>query len=141
MADQKILLAFHRIDVLKDLSPQSQEILASFSALRTIRKNETLFCESEPSPSCFGVLTGEVTLTPSPTSPALKELGVYPVGKLLGGLSLLRDMPRPGRGSVTQSGELVSIWSSRFRSWVESQSSVAGEPPILGELRRFLILP
>jgi len=84
--DSRTLLAFRQIDVLKDLSPEAQQVLAPFSTVRSIRKGETLFCQGEPSPYCFGVLSGEITLqssTPENTSPQ-----IYKAGSFLGGLSL-----------------------------------------------------
>jgi len=41
MADPKIFLAFRQIEVIKDLSPESQEVLAAFAAIRAMRKDKT----------------------------------------------------------------------------------------------------
>jgi CRP-like cAMP-binding protein len=140
MTDLEILLAFRHVDVLKNLPIEHQEILASFSAFRNVRKGETLFCQGEPSPYCFGILKGEVVLAHRTTAgaPVSIPVATYKMGSLLEGLSLLGEMPRAMQATVSEDGQLLSIWSSRFRAWVETQRSPAGDPPIVSALRQVL---
>lgn len=129
--ETKILVAFQHLDVLKDLPADFQHLLAPFAAFRTLRKGETLFCQGEPSPYCFGILRGEVTLTRHDSASVI----VYRPGQILGGNSLLMENARPGAATVSADGEVLAIWASRFRTWVETQRSVAGEPAVLSALR------
>jgi CRP-like cAMP-binding protein len=137
MTDPKILAAFHQLDVFRDFQNDYLSILADFSAFRTIRTGETLFCQNEPSPYCFGILEGEVTVRQVGKNAQEPDqiLDVLKAGRILGGVSLLAEVTRPGLASVTQNGQLLSIWSSRFRSWIEQHRSAGGEPPILETLR------
>ena len=44
------------------LSEEVLEQLMPFTAIRTLRAGETIFCQGEPSPYCFGILSGEVVI-------------------------------------------------------------------------------
>lgn len=138
MSDPQILAALRRIEGLQDLSEPVLQVLVGFAAFRTIRKGETLFCQGEPSPYCYGILTGEVSLSRihPPRPPAL--IATLGPGRCLGGMSLLVEGPRPGQASVTADGQVLSLWSSRFRQWTDDQRSLAGDPPFLEPLRHVL---
>jgi len=51
--------ALRSLDLLKDLPDQDLEHLSRFSLLRQIRTGETVFRQSEPSPYCFGIVSGK----------------------------------------------------------------------------------
>ena len=135
MADLKILAAFHQVEILNELCAESREFLASYSSFRPIRKGETLFCENEPSPYCFGFLSGEITLV---SSKEPEKINRYGPGQLLGGLSLLAERPRPGLASVVADGQLLAVCSSRFREWVKNERQKNRQPAIVAELQNRL---
>ena len=105
MLDAKLAQAFRQIDGLKELPESALEALAPFVAFRNIRKGETLFCQGEPSPYCFGVLMGEVTVRckPSQGDGPSSDYVLGP-GRCIGARSLLGELTRPGLASVTQDG-------------------------------------
>jgi len=136
-ANPKILSALRQLHVFQKFSLEDLTRLAEFASFRKIRTGETIFCQGEPSPYCFGVLSGEVTLfhvAPATTSPP-EILSVYKPGQLFGEFSLLGEMPRPGMASVSKDGELLSLWSIRFRESVENNRSVSGDPSVLASIR------
>jgi len=137
--DPRILESLRFLKPFHSFSDDDLRVIAEFCAFRKMRTGETIFCQGEPSPYCFGVLSGEVALkrmTADGTPPAV--LATYSAGQLFGEFSLLGELPRAGMASVTQDGELLSIWSSRFREWVERHRSLSGDPVVLSALRNAL---
>ena len=59
---EKIVQSLRLVDLLEDLPDTCLEQLARFSLLRKIRAGETIFCQGEPSPYCFGIVSGQITI-------------------------------------------------------------------------------
>src|SRR3954470_20211945 len=70
--------------------------LIAFSMLRQIRAGETIFCQGEPSPYCFGILSGQITIQRVPKDKNFppKVLSVLGPGSLFGEQSLFKESPR-----------------------------------------------
>ena len=117
-----VLSALRAIPALAWLPPESLQRIASFCSVRTVRAGETVFCQGEPSPYCFGVLSGEVTIYRVARDRDLpaKALGVLGPGSLFGESALCDDSPRAAMASVTAAGELLVISGSALREWAKN---------------------
>src|SRR5882672_2712089 len=90
------------------LSESVLDQLISLVSARTIRAGETIFCQGEPSPFCFGVLSGEVLIQHVPKDRRFppKVLGIIGPGGLFGESAVFEDSPRVAMGSASQDGQL-----------------------------------
>src|SRR5258708_40217040 len=78
------------------LSGAALDQIAPFAAVRAVRAGETIFCQGEPSPYCFGVLAGEIVIQHVSKDSRFppKVLGVVGPGILFGESSIFEDKPR-----------------------------------------------
>lgn len=132
----EIRKALESIQLLADLPPEHLDQLVRFSMVRSVRAGETIFCQGEPSPYCFGVVSGEVTIERSSNDRRFppKVLGVLGPGSLFGESAFFTESPRVAMATATKAGELVAILGSRLREWVKNEPS-AGVPLAMGLLR------
>ena len=121
------------------LSEAALEQIVPFTALRDVRAGETVFCQGEPSPFCFGVLSGEVVIQHVSKDNRFppKVLGVVGPGGLFGESSIFADSPRVAMASVGKDGKLLQIRGTLFREWLEQNQSAA-HPLLLGLLQTSL---
>ena len=116
--------SLRRINVFKALEEDCLLELSSFCMVREVRKGETLFLETEPSPYCFGVLSGEVLL--QKTFPATKStpciIRSLSAGSFFGESALLEQQKRGLMATVAKDGQLLIIPGLQLREWVYRNS-------------------
>ena len=112
---------------------------ASFVSMRPVRAGETIFCQGEPSPYCFGVVSGEVVIQHMSKDARFtpKVLGVVGPGGLFGESSIFEDSPRVAMASASLDGKLIAIRGSRLRGWVRKNPET-GQPLLLALLQSSL---
>jgi CRP/FNR family transcriptional regulator, cyclic AMP receptor protein len=134
-----LLESLQKVKWLAHLPADALETIAQFSVLRTIRAGETIFCQGEPSPYCFGVVRGGVTIqrVSKDRRCPVKQLDVLEPGDLFGESSLFEDSPRVAMATASQDGELVGILGGRFRVWLQAHP-VPGIPILMGLLQNSL---
>jgi CRP-like cAMP-binding protein len=103
------------------LSEAVLEQLVPFASERVVRAGETIFCQGEPSPYCFGVLSGEVVIQHVSKDARFtpKVLGVVGPGGLFGESAILEDNPRAAMASASKDGKLLAIRGSQLRQWIQ----------------------
>jgi CRP-like cAMP-binding protein len=108
--------------------------IAPFVSARIVRAGETVFCQGEPSPYCFGVLSGEVMIQKISEESRLppQVLGVIGPGRLFGESSLFEGKPRAAMATVSKDGKLVVIQGSKLRDWIQDNQETA--KPLLSVL-------
>jgi CRP-like cAMP-binding protein len=118
------------------LSDAALDQLTPFVSLRAVRAGETVFCQGEPSPYCFGVLEGEVTVQHVSKDRRFppKVLGVLGPGSLFGESSIFEDSARLAMASASKDGRLVAIRGSQLRAWI-GQDPQGGQPLLLALLQ------
>ena len=52
--------ALGSLEGFKALSGPVLDQLLAFASIRLIRAGETIFCQTEPSPFCFGIISGVI---------------------------------------------------------------------------------
>src|SRR5580693_4460958 len=121
----EIKKALVSIDLLHNLPATSIQQLAQFAMIRTVRAGETIFCQGEPSPYCFGILSGEVLIqrVPLDRRQSSKVLSVLGPGTLFGESSFFVDTPRAAMASVSQNGQLIVIAGQKLRDWLRQNPS------------------
>jgi CRP-like cAMP-binding protein len=115
------------IGVFKTLEDRVLDQVAPFVATRTVRAGETIFCQGEPSPYCFGIVSGEVVIQHVSRDPRFppKVLGVLGPGSLFGEAALFEDSPRVAMASATQEGRLLMIRGPQLREWMGKNPETA----------------
>jgi CRP-like cAMP-binding protein len=137
---EKILRSLKLIDLLADLPDPFLQTLARFSMLRQVRAGETIFCQGEPSPYCFGILSGQITIqrVPKERTFAPKILSILGPGCLFGERSLFKDSPRTAMAIASQNGELIAIQGKQFRDWIEKEPG-SGVQLMMGLLQNTMV--
>jgi len=135
----KIKEALSHVDLFHNIPAAVIDQIASFSLIRTIRKGETIFCQGEPSPYCFGVVQGEVIIQEAPTDPRFpsKRLGVITPGLVFGESALFQDSPRSAMAMAGQDGQLIAITGAKFRAWLD-RDKAESFPVLLGLFKNTL---
>jgi CRP/FNR family cyclic AMP-dependent transcriptional regulator len=122
---EKIRKALKSIELFREMPDPVIARLAEFSQMRIIHTGETLFCQGEPSPYCFGVVLGEVTL--QQVSPEVgispKILAVVKPGSLFGEAALFDASHRAAMATASQDGEVVAISGTKLRDWIQTNAS------------------
>jgi CRP-like cAMP-binding protein len=133
---RNISSALSSLQGFQSLDAQALETLSSFVKVRAMRAGETIFCQGEPSPYFFGILSGEVTVqrVSSDRRFPKKILGVVGVGELFGESAIFEDSPRAALASSSQDGELLVIRGTDFREWLKKNSQLS--QPLLFSLLR-----
>ncbi len=114
--------ALRSLQAFSLLPDSALESFLPFSRMRRLRAGETVFCQGEPSPYCFGVVSGEVLISwvaKDGLQPPV-EIGILKPGELFGESAMLSDSPRAAMASARLDGELVVIQGPALRTWVES---------------------
>lgn len=121
------------------LSDEHQEALLPFSRIRAVRAGETIFCQGEPSPFCFGILQGEVAITrvTRDRRGPWKCLSLLGPGDLFGESALFDDSPRVAMANAHTDGELLQIQGKALRDWIK-QVPGQGVPILLKLLENTL---
>src|SRR5260370_6810107 len=101
------------------LSDSVLDQLTNFASWRTIRAGETIFCQGEPSPYCFGILSGEVAIQRVSKDRRLspKVLSILGPGSLFGESSFFEESPRAAMASANRNGKLLAITGTKLRDW------------------------
>jgi CRP/FNR family transcriptional regulator, cyclic AMP receptor protein len=134
-----VVAAFRQIDILNGLEDPQIEQLSAFSQVRNIRKGETVFLQHEPSPYCFGVITGEVIIQRIDRDRRYppKVIGLFGPGALFGESALFEDQPRSASATASSDGQLLLIQGGKFREWLRDNAQ-AGGPLLMAILRQTL---
>ena len=135
----EITKALASIELLRDLPASAIDQLALFALIRTVRAGETIFCQGEPSPYCFGVLSGEVLIqrVSKDRHFAPKVLSVLGPGSLFGESSFFEESPRAAMASASRGGKLVAIVGAKLRDWLKRDPGV-GQDVLMGMLKNSL---
>src|ERR1700690_4058813 len=85
--------------------------LLPFVSMRAVRVGETIFCQGEPSPYCFGVLSGEVVIQHVSKDSRFppKVLAVVGPKGLFGESSIFEDTLRVAMATANKDGKLLAI--------------------------------
>lgn len=128
--------ALESIDLLANLPAAALDQLARFTTIRMMRKGETVFCQGEPSPYCFGIVSGEVLIQRMSSDKRFppKVLGELTAGALFGESAFFEDSPRLAQANAKADGELIMILGSKLREWLRGEPE-AGVPLTMGLLR------
>ncbi len=115
--------ALRTLQGFTSLGDASLEDIARHTTIRSMRAGETIFCQGEPSPYFFGVISGEVAIQRVSSDKRFPEkvLGIVGPGGLFGESSIFEDSPRLAMGSASKDGELVVIRGSEFRQWLKKE--------------------
>ncbi len=113
--------------------------LASYAKVRSVRACETVFCQGEPSPYFFGVLSGEVTIQRSSKDKRFqnKIIGIVGPGGLFGESAIFEDSPRVAMASASKDSELLVVKGVHFRDWMCKNPQEA-QPLLLALLKTSL---
>jgi CRP-like cAMP-binding protein len=109
------------------LSEAALDQIAPFATVRAVRAGETIFCQGEPSPYCFGVLNGEIVIQHVSKDSRFppKVLGVLGPGTLFGESSIFEDKPRVAMATASTNGTLAVIRGSELREWMHQNTDEA----------------
>src|SRR5258708_9891511 len=121
---------------LEGFSALSETILEEFGpfvSIRPMRAGETIFCQGEPSPFCFGILSGEVVIQHVSKGKDFppKLLGVVGPGSLFGESAMFEESPRAAMASSTKDGKLLVMRGPQLREWIHVNPQI-GQPLVLG---------
>ncbi len=113
--------------------------LLPFVSMRGVRVGETVFCQGEPSPYCFGVLSGEVVIQHVSKDSRFppKVLAVVGPGGLFGESSIFEETLRVAMATANKNGKLLAIRGSEFRKWMQMHPETA-QPLLLALLKTSL---
>src|SRR5262245_19183091 len=98
--------ALKKIEGFSQLPDSILQELEAFASFRPVRAGETIFCQGEPSPYCFGVVEGEVTIQHVSTDRRFppKILGIVKSGGLFGESAMFEDSARRALASASRDG-------------------------------------
>ena len=128
--------ALRSIEEFSTLPDPILEQLAPFADIRDVRAGETIFCQGEPSPYCFGILEGEIVIEHVASDRRFppKVLGILGKGHLFGESSIFEDNPRVAMASASKSGRLIAIRGLQLRDWIHGNPQ-ASQPLVLALLQ------
>ena len=127
------------VPLLAGLSEPLLEQIATFSRIRVVRAGETIFCQGEPSPYCFVIIRGQVSIqrvSVDRRHPA-KLLSLLGAGDFFGESALFDDCARVVMASATQEGQLIAISGTRWREWIRKDAA-ASVPLLMGLLQNMM---
>ena len=109
------------------LNEAALDQISPFATVRAVRAGETVFCQGEPSPYCFGVLSGEVIIQQVVRDDELppKVFDVIGSGGLFGESSVFEERPRAATATVSKDGKLAVIRGTGLRSWMKQNPDSA----------------
>jgi CRP-like cAMP-binding protein len=130
------LKSLHGFNVLDE---NALDQMLPFVSMRAVRIGETVFCQGEPSPYCFGVVSGEIIIqhvSKDSRFPS-KVLAVVGSGGLFGESSIFEDTLRVAMATANKDGKLLAIRGSEFRKWMQRHPETA-QPLLLALLKTSL---
>ncbi|HVO33591.1 MAG TPA: cyclic nucleotide-binding domain-containing protein [Elusimicrobiota bacterium] len=127
--------ALHSVAFLSGLPDEALAQLVPFCSIRTIRRGETIFCQGEPSPYCFGILSGEIVIqrVARDRNHPGKVLSILEPGTLFGEASLFHETFRAAMASAHTDGQLLAIRGVKLREWI-GQNPAAGNTLLMSIL-------
>jgi CRP-like cAMP-binding protein len=136
---KELIQALKSLQGFRALPDVVVEQLEPFASVRTLRSGETIFCQGEPSPYCFGIISGEVVIQHVSKDFRFppKVLGILGPGDLFGESSIFQDSPRAAMASANTDGKLVTIRGSQLRDWIH-RNPAAGQPLLIALLEASL---
>ncbi len=139
MESNEILQGLKSLVGFSALDDKSLEQVVGVSSTRIIRAGETIFCQTEPSPFCFGVLSGEIVIqhVSKDSHLAPKVLGVVHPGGLFGESAIFEESPRAAMASASQDGKLLVVRGPALREWMKKNAQAA-QPLLLALLKTSL---
>jgi CRP-like cAMP-binding protein len=128
---EEILQALKSIQGFSALDEATLNQVVPFASIRLLHAGETVFCQGEPSPYCFGILSGEIIIQHVAMDRRFppKVLGILGERHLFGESSIFEDSPRAAMASAHTDGKLVSIRGAQLREWI--QKNPAASQPLL----------
>src|ERR1019366_2415932 len=133
---RQALKSLHGFNVLDE---NALDQMLPFVSMRAVRIGETVFCQGEPSPYCFGVVSGEIIIqhvSKDSRFPS-KVLAVVGSGGLFGESSIFEDTLRVAMATANKDGKLLAIRGSEFRKWMQMHPDTA-QPLLLALLKTSL---
>jgi len=132
---EELLQALKSVQGFSVLPDSVLEQLVPFASIRTLRAGETIFCQGEPSPFCFGILSGEIVIQHVSNDRRFppKILGILGQGHLFGESSIFEDSARSAMASASANGSLVVIRGPQLREWIR-KNPVASQPLLIALL-------
>jgi CRP-like cAMP-binding protein len=117
----ELLQALKSVQGFSVLPDAVLEQLMAFTTIRALHAGETIFCQGEPSPYCFGILSGEVVIQRVSRDSRFppKILGILGQGHLFGESSIFEDSPRSAMASARTDGHLIAVRGSQLREWIQ----------------------
>ena len=102
------------------LTEAALDQITPHASVRAVRAGETIFCQGEPSPYCFGVLAGEVIIQHVSTDSRFppKVLGMVGPGELFGESALFENCSRSAMATASKDGKLAIIQGEGLRAWL-----------------------
>jgi CRP-like cAMP-binding protein len=109
------------------LSEAALDHVTPYASMRAVRAGETIFCQGEPSPYCFGVLSGEVVIQHVSKDSRFppKVLGVVGPGALFGESAIFEDSLRVAMATASKDGKLAVIRGLGLRGWMRQNPEEA----------------
>jgi len=131
----ELIQALKSVQGFSSLSESVLEQFVPFASIRRLRAGETVFCQGEPSPYCFGILSGEVMIQHVSKDRRFppKVLGILGAGHLFGESSIFEDSPRAAMASANADGKLVTVRGPQLREWIQ-KNPVEGQPLLIALL-------
>ena len=128
--------ALMSLDGFKVLEESVLDQIYSFISSRSVRAGETIFCQGEPSPFCFGILSGEIVIQHVSKDNRFppKVLGTLGPGNLFGESAIFEDSPRAAMATAGKDGKLAVIRGQEFRQWLRLHPDL-GQPLLMALLR------
>src|SRR5258708_7054664 len=130
---RQALKSLHGFSALED---SVLDQLLPFVSMRSVRVGETIFCQGEPSPYCFGVLSGEVIIQHVSKDNRFppKVLAVVGPGGLFGESAIFEETLRVAMATGNKDGKLITIRGSELRKWIQAHAETA-QPLLLALLK------
>ena len=134
-----MMQALQSLQGFSALSEEALNQITPFASVRAVRTGETIFCQGEPSPYCFGVLAGEIVIQQvskdSPVPP--KVVGMIEAGELFGESALFENCTRSAMAMASKDGKLAIVQGEGLRAWLRKNPKEAS-PLLLALLKTTL---
>jgi CRP-like cAMP-binding protein len=129
MAERRIL---ETTQLLGALPPDALESLRSASTVRSVARNEVLFCRGDPANELFGIVSGRVAVLTRAPDGRESLVAVLDEGSLFGELGLFDDGPRSADARALEPTQVLALDYSAVRA------AIKAEPQLLWIIIRVL---
>ncbi|HXY92336.1 MAG TPA: Crp/Fnr family transcriptional regulator [Acidimicrobiia bacterium] len=129
MAERRIL---ETTQLLGALPPDALEKLRAASTIRTVARNEVLFCRGDPATELFGIVSGRMAILTRSPDGRESLVAVLDEGALFGELGLFDDGPRSADARALENTQLLALDYDAVRA------AVKAEPQLLWIIIRVL---